>query len=45
MKQTIKEKQLKREGTDRTWKEEEKIEEKATVKSRQFDRRNIWKQK
>ena len=43
MKQKRKEKQLERKGTDRIWKRKEKIEENATVKSRQFDRRNIGK--
>ena len=45
MKQKRKEKQLKRKGTDRIQKNEEKIEEKATVKSLQFDTRKIRKQK
>ena len=45
MKQKGKEKQLERKRTDRMQKKEENTEEKATVKSRQFDRRNTGKQK
>ena len=45
MKQKRKEKQLERKRTDRMQKKEEKTEENATVKSPQFDRRNIGKQK
>ena len=40
MKQKRKEKQSQRKGTDRIQKKEEKIEEKTTVKSLQFERRN-----
>ena len=45
MKQKRKDKQLERKGTDRIQKKKEKIEEQETVKSLQFDRRNIGKQK
>ena len=45
MKQKRKEKQLERKETDQTWKKEENIEEKETVKYRHFDRRKIGKQK